>query len=152
MRIRASLATLLLSLAMPVCLHGQSATTTSTTQGTAKFAGVWRGQFDNLPGVEMVISDEGGELTGAILFYLHTRPDEHSPWTSTPKPPAPMFNVKLDGSTLRFRVSHKGAHPPGSLNDPPVSFRVILSNPGTAQLVNESEGGMPPMILTRADY
>jgi hypothetical protein len=152
MKISASIATLFFALISPICLHGQGSATASTKRDAAKFAGVWRGQFDNLPGVEMVISNEGGEFTGAILFYLHMRQDEHSPWTSTPKSPAPMFNMKLDGNTLRFRVSHKGAHPPGTLNDPPVSFRLILSSSGTAQLVNEGEGGMPPMVLTRTDY
>ena len=32
--------------------------------------GVWRAQMDGLPALTMTISDEGGELTGAILFYL----------------------------------------------------------------------------------
>jgi hypothetical protein len=78
----------------------------------AQFVGVWRGQFDNLPGVDMVVTDEGGQFTGAVLFYLHIRPDVNHPYTSTAGLPEPMLNLKFDGSTLTFQVSHRRAHPP----------------------------------------
>jgi hypothetical protein len=39
--------------------------------------GVWRAQMEGLPALTMTISDEGGELTGAILFYLIRRDDGH---------------------------------------------------------------------------
>jgi len=148
MRIRFIVLALFVALAS-LSLFAQSAT--SESPNTSKFVGVWRGQMDGLPGVEIGICNEGGEFRGAILFHLHIRPDTKSPWTSKSGPPGPMFNMKLDGDTLRFRVSHKGAHPPGSLNDPPVSFRLALSAPGTAALVNEEEGG-PGLIMKRSDY
>lgn len=118
---------------------------------TSKFVGVWRGQMDGLPGVDIGICNEGGEFTGAILFYLHIRQDTKSPWTSRSGPPAPMFNMKVEGDVLHFRVSHKGAHPPQSLNDPPVAFRFILSGPDIAKLVNEAEGGSG-LLMKRSDY
>jgi hypothetical protein len=33
--------------------------------------------MEGLPALTMTISDEGGELTGAILFYLIRRDDGH---------------------------------------------------------------------------
>lgn len=153
MRIRASISALLIALALPICLQAQTATTRiPPEQDSARFAGVWRGEFDSLPGVEIGISSEGGEFTGAILFYLHTRPDIHAPWTSKAGPPGPMFNMKIEGNTLHFRVSHKGAHPPGSLNDPPVWFRLVLLASDKATLMNDSESSGPPMVMTRSDY
>lgn len=153
MRIGRTISALFIALIVPVCLHTQTATTGAPPQqDTAKFVGVWRGQFDALPGVDMGISNEGGEFTGAILFYLHTRPDVHSPWTSKAVPPGPMFNMKLERNTLWFRVSHKGAHPPGSLNDPPVSFRLVLTGPDKATLMNDSESSGPPLVMTRSAY
>ena len=119
-------------------------------QDLTKFVGVWRGQFEGLPEASIVISDEGGQVTGAILFYFHSRPDVKSPWTSKPGLPEPMFDMKLDGSTLKFKVSHRRAHPPGSLNDPPVPFHLTLTGPDKADLLNEAEG--PPMGMTRTAY
>ena len=50
--------------------------------------GVWRAQMDGLPALTMTISDEGGELTGAILFYLIRRNDGQPP-RSSPGAPNP---------------------------------------------------------------
>lgn len=118
----------------------------------SKFVGVWRGEFDGLPGVDIVISDEGGQMTGGILFYLHLRRDVNSPYTSKPGLPEPMFAMQLEGKTLSFQVSHRHAHAPGSLNDPPVHFHLSLMEPGKAVLANENEGSGPPLVLIRSDY
>lgn len=118
----------------------------------SKFVGVWRGEFDGLPGVDIVISDEGGQMAGGILFYLHLRRDVNSPYTSKPGLPEPTLGMKLDGNTLSFQVSHRRAHSPGSLADPPDHFHLSLTEPGKAVLVNESEGGGPTLVLVRSDY
>jgi hypothetical protein len=102
-------------------------------------AGVWRGQMDGLPAVTMVISDEGGSLSGAISFYLHLRTTENAPWTSKPGLPEPIFNSRFDGKTLQFQLSHRRAHPPRTLFDPAVSCHLTLTGPEKAELVNESE-------------
>jgi hypothetical protein len=146
------IALMLIALIISTSLHAQTTAGTPPLQDAAKFAGVWRGQFDGLPGVDIGVSNEGGELTGAILFYLHTRSDVNSPWTSKPGPPGPMFNMKIEGDTLHFRVSHKGAHPPRTLNDPPVSFRLVLNGPDKATLMNDSESSGPPMVMIRSAY
>ena len=99
-----------------------------------------------------MITDEGGQLHGAVLFYLlHVRPDVNTPYTSTPGLPEPMLDLKADGQSLRFEVSHRRAHPPGTLNDPPVPFRLKLIAPGRAELVNEHESEGPAVVLTRRD-
>jgi hypothetical protein len=130
--------------------YGQSTKENSRMQGLTKFVGVWRGQFEGLPEASIVVSDEGGQFTGAILFYFHSRPDVNSPWTSKPGLPEPMFDMKLDGSTLKFMVSHRRAHPPGSLDDPPAHFHMTVTGPDKADLLNEAEG--PPLAMTRSAY
>ena len=122
------------------------------TSERSEWVGVWRGQLDNLPGVDMVITNEGGELRGAILFYLHLRPDVKSPWTSKAGLPEPLLALKTEGQTLDFQVSHKRAHPPGSINDSPVALRLRLTAPGRAELVNMSEHDGPPLAMTRSAY
>ena len=98
--------------------------------------GVWRAQMDGLPALTMTISDEGGELTGAILFYLIRRNDGQ-PARSSPGSPEPLFNLKFDGNELEFRVSHRRAHGPGTAHDPPVNFRLKITGPNEGMLVRE---------------
>ena len=142
---------LLIPLLMPACAVAQEGGNAGSDQDSTKFAGVWRGRFDNLPGVDLVITNEGGEVHGAVLFYLHKRPDVNSPYTSTPGLPEPMLNLSRDGDTLKFQVSHRRAHPPGSLHDAPKEFYLKLTGPDHAELANES-GGAPGLAMTRSDY
>lgn len=140
--------TFMLLLAMaPV--FGQAVNAQTSQPTTARITGVWRGQMDGLPAVTMVISDEGGSLTGAVLFYFHMRKTVNDPYTSTPGLPEPMFNLHLDGNTLTFQVSHRRAHPPRTLNDPPVQFHLKVTGPNQGEFVNEKEG--PGLALIRND-
>ena len=76
--------------------------------------------------------------------------------TSSPGIPEPLFNLKFEGRTLTFQVSHRRAHPPRTLDDPPVSFRLKPSDTDKGgltmgELTNETEGssGLP---MVRTDY
>ena len=101
-------------------------------------AGVWRAQMDSLPALTMTISDEGGDLAGALLFYLIRR-DDGQPPRSSPGSPEPLFNLKFDGNALDFRVSHRRAHGPGTAHDPPVNFRLTITGPNEGMLVREKK-------------
>jgi len=136
MQMRRLVLALLVALA-PLCLHSQSAAS-SASQNPSKF-------------VDLVITDEGGGLHGAILFYLHKRPDTNASYTSTPGLPEPLLNLQVADQTLRFRVSHRRAHPPGSLHDVPKNFHLKLTGPDQAQLANDSERS-PGLNMKRADY
>jgi hypothetical protein len=117
---------------------------------TAPIVGVWRAQADGLPFVTLTVTDESGTLAGAVLFYFHRR-EQGQPVTSTPGQPEPLFNPRFDGQTLTFQVSHRRAHPPGSLSDPPVSFRLKLTGANKGELINENEPSAKFELL-RADY
>ncbi|MGA2047106.1 MAG: hypothetical protein ABSG96_05410 [Terracidiphilus sp.] len=121
--------------------------------------GVWRADQDGLPFIALTITNESGSLSGAVLFYFHRREAVGQPWTSTPGSPGPIFNPMFDGKTLTFQVSHRYAHPPESLNDPPSSFRLTLTGVDKAGLTNITEsrleGGSsasPGLPMTRSDY
>ena len=118
--------------------------------GNKPILGVWRGQLDQMPAFTLVVTDEGGELQGAILFYLIRRDKPGEPPTVTPGIPEPIFHPIFDGKTLRFQVSHRRAHPPRTLSDPPATFQLTLTDDGKAQVSNLSEG--PPLTVTRSDY
>jgi hypothetical protein len=130
--------------------HGQ-------TVDNKPLVGVWRGQMDNMPEVVLTITDEGGKISGAVLFFLHVRATVNDPWTSRPADAAePILNPVFDGKTLRFMVSHKHAHPPRTLNDPPSHFHLTLMEPDKAGLVNETESGSanagPGLPMVRSNY
>ena len=133
--------------------YGQSA----PAPATAAITGVWRGQMDNLPAVTLTITDEGGQLSGAVLFFLHVRATVNDPYSSKPATAAePILNPVFDGKTLHFLVSHKRAHPPRTLNDPPSHFHLTLTGPDMAELVNETESVSadtgPGLVMVRSDY
>lgn len=112
--------------------------------------GVWRAEMDGLPVVTLTITNETGTLSGAVLFYLHRR-DEGKAVTSTPGIPEPLFNLKFEGQILTFQVSHRRAHPPRTLSDPPVTFRLKLIGADKGGLINENETG-PELTMVRTDY
>ena len=149
MRIRLPILVLLVALT-PLCSRTQS-TGSHASENISRFVGVWRGQFDNLPGVDLVITNEGGGLRGAILFYLHKRADANRPYTSSAGLPEPIFNIHPDDQTLHFKVSHRRAHPPATLHDAPKDFDLKLTGPDHAQLTNKS-GDAPGLTMTRTDY
>ena len=100
--------------------------------------GVWRAQVDGVLALVMTISDEGGDLTGTILFYLIRRDEGHPP-RSAPGIPEPLFNLGFDGKALDFRVSHRRSHGARTANDPPVRFRLKITGPHEGLLAREGE-------------
>jgi len=149
------LALAILSGCVSICgnLHAQDAPqpAAASSVSASPITGVWKCEMDGLPAVTLVVSDEGGSLTGAVLFYFHMRKTVNDPYTSTPGLPEPMFNLHLDGNTLAFQVSHRRAHPPRTLNDPPVPFHLTVTGPNQGALVNENEKG-PGCALVRSGY
>jgi len=116
-----------------------------------EITGVWRLYDGGLLALTLVVTDEGGSLTGAIQFYLLRQDSADAPRTSTPVLPEPLLRVQFDGRTLRFEVSHRRAHPPETLNDEPARFRVTLTGPNSAEIMNESEPDLAaPMV--RSDH
>lgn len=113
--------------------------------------GVWRGECDSLPCATLTITDETGSLSGAILFYLHMRKTVNDAYTSSPGIPEPIFNPKFDGQTFTFQVSHRRAHPPRTLSDPPVTFQLKLTGTAQGELTNKSERS-PALPMVKSEH
>jgi hypothetical protein len=127
-----------------------SATTSVSIHDEAAVSGVWRGQFEGLPWATVTLTDEGGGVSGAIVFYLHRR-DPGGQLSSTPSVPEPLLNPHFVGRVLSFAVSHRHAHPPGSLTDAPIHLRIDFTNKDHATLLNQDESD-PSAALERSDY
>jgi hypothetical protein len=128
-----------------------AATKQALQRQDATVVGVWRGDFEGLPWATITLTDEGGGLSGAILFYLHRREPGGQVTSSTPSVPEPLLNPHFDGQTLIFGVSHRHAHPPGSLTDPPVHFQMDVTSKDHAMLVNQDDRSRS-VALVRSDY
>jgi hypothetical protein len=115
---------------------------------TSAIVGQWTGSIEGLPALRLVVQENDGNLTGAVLFYLIRREPGAAP-VASPGFPEPMIAPVLDGKTLIFKINHRYAHPPGSLNDPPVSFRVEVSGMDKAKLFS---GELPPLEITRQRF
>lgn len=114
----------------------------------ADIFGVWRVKDTALPAVTLRVTDEGGTIAGAILFYLIRREPGKEP-TSSPGIPEPLLNPKIEGNTLEFKVSHRLAHPPGTLSDYPVTFRLKLVGRDRAELTRGDDSHGVEMIRDR---
>ena len=144
--------TLVLLISAPFVSVQKNAIAQAPSADKPVITGVWRGQMNNLPIVTLVISDEGSGLSGAVLFNFLRRDTVDEPFKATPGLPEPMLNTTFDGKTLQFQISHRRAHPPGTLSDPPSHFHLTLIGPDKAEFVNDTEKHGNMVVLTRSDY
>ena len=150
MRIKSVFLLFLLPL-MAVAAGAQSSRDgTGAASDTALVEGVWRTQMDGLPCITLTVTDESGSLTGAVLFYLLRR-EPGQPAAATAGIAEPLFNLRFDGLTLTFQVSHRRAHPPRTLKDAPVNFRLRLTGPSRGELSNPNDTSST-IAMVRADY
>ena len=114
-------------------------------------AGTWRGKIYDLPGVILTVSDDEGKLSGTILFYFLRRNTEHDSWEvdTTHSMALPLLDPKFDGKILSFQVSHKEAHPPRTLNDPPSFFQMRVTGKDEGELLNLTEKQSPAIKMAR---
>jgi hypothetical protein len=110
--------------------------------------GPWTGTMDGLPALRLVVQENNGNLTGAVLFYLIRREPGAAP-VASPGFPEPMIAPVFDGKTLIFKIDHRYAHPPRTLNDPPVNFRLEVSGTDKARLFSAE---LPPLEITRQRF
>jgi hypothetical protein len=143
---------LLLLISSALAVGQESASGQVSAAGKPVITGVWRGQMNNLPVVVLVISDEGSGLSGAALFYMWRRDTVNDPFTASSGIPEPMLNPTFDGKTLQFKISHRRAHPPRTLSDPPIHFHLTLMGSDKAEFVNDTENQGPALVLSRSDF
>lgn len=103
-----------------------------------EIVGVWHGEYRGLPWVTVTLTDEGGTLSGAVLFYLHCQ-TAGAVETATPGVPEPLLDPHFDSTTLSFRVSAHHAGGPASLEEPPIPMTIEFIDADHARLVNQQD-------------
>jgi biopolymer transport protein ExbD len=114
------------------------------------FAGMWRGEVNHLPAIQLEVNEVGGKLGGEIVFDMQSRIDDGSPWRVTGEYRAPLRRPHVESGALLFEVEHHVCHDCPELG-PNAQFRMELASPDEARLWNLSEptGANPWMILNR---
>ena len=130
-------------LAIPLFLLCASAPAADSSKNAA-IMGQWSGQMEGFTAIRMTVEELDGKIGGSVMFYMLHR--DAKGMTATPTFPEPMFSPAFDGKTLTFKISHRYAHPPRTLNDPPVDFRVEVTAPDKATVYGP---GTPPVELSR---
>jgi hypothetical protein len=107
--------------------------------------GVWHGEYRGLPWVTVTLTQHGGALSGAILFYLR-RKMPGTAETATAGTPEPLLDQQFDGKTLTFRVSARHADPPKTLDDPPIVMTMEIIDHDHARLMNKEDPQLTGML------
>lgn len=78
--------------------------------------------MNGLPGIELRIQYPSGKPTGEIVFYFQERKPD-GPWAVKSEYVTPLLNIKAEGKTMTFEVTHHKSHGSSELG-PNVQFRV----------------------------
>ena len=142
MKSRFSLLTIVL-----LCVAALAVTQNSKT-GSVKssFAGTWEGRMNDLPGIDLTVTD-GGKIGGTITFYLQQRTD-NGPWHVTDKFTTALLAPRMEGQTMTFEVLHFRSHGSSELG-PNVKFRLEMTGANDLLLHKLDDPSTPPMKLTR---
>ena len=134
---------------MPAAARVSNAAVSESKASSAanEIVGVWHGEYRGLPWVTVTLTNEGGTLSGAVLFYLH-RQTAGAAETATPGVPEPLLDPHFDSRTLSFQVSAHHAGRPASLEEPPIPMTIDFIDADHARLVNQQDPHLTG-LLTR---
>jgi len=104
-----------------------------TVPSTPSLDGTWEGKVNDLPAIELKVSDSRGKVSGTMIFYFQERNDPSEPWHVTGGDPAPLLLPRVEGNILTFELQHHTCHNCAELG-PNRKFRVELKEPNEARL------------------
>jgi biopolymer transport protein ExbD/biopolymer transport protein TolR len=118
----------------------------------SSFRGTWKGTINDLPGVDLMISQVDKELSGSVIFYFQERADVKGPWKVTAPHAVPLLKPQIAGKILTFEVEHHVCHGCAELG-PNARFRMELVSGNEARLTRLEEDGTedgPQLKLVRS--
>jgi len=108
-------------------------------------AGRWQGKLplpddnsvadaDNPVAVELTIKDDGGKLSGSVIFYVIRNKDNKPQVVG--KKESELIAPQFDGKTLKFGLKSKGSQPG---TETTIDMRMILKSENEAELENTGD-------------
>jgi len=133
----------LTALVCPISLAGQDAKT------RLEVTGRWQGKFpseqvdgvadeDNPVAVEVAIKDQGGKLSGTVVFYVILN-QGNKPQVKG-KTEEALIDPQFDGTLLKFSVKTKG---PESGKEDNIEMQMRVKSATEAELANMSDSSSP---------
>jgi biopolymer transport protein TolR len=117
----------------------------------SSFNGTWKGTINDLPGVDLTISQVDKRVSGNVIFYFQERADVNGPWKVTAQHAVPLLKPQIAGKILTFEVEHHSCHGCTDLG-PNARFRMELVSADDARLTRLEEDGTeggPQLNLVR---
>lgn len=114
------------------------------------FTGVWTGEENSLPAVEVNLHGSGETVGGTIAFYFQQR-GEDGKWQVRSRYEVPLLAPKVSGNKLLlFEVEHHKTHGSAELG-PDVKFRIELTGTNEARLyrLDNSADSTRGLLLVR---
>ena len=120
---------------------------TSCRRSTSPIVGLWKGEMNGMPAVELVIQEAESRRTGRVTFIFQRM--DSGTWKVERQNSQPLEKIFFDGQRLLFQVSHEQAHP-DSAGDPPVAFTFTLSSSQEGVLASDYQGQKSQIHLVQA--
>ena len=103
-------------------------------------AGTWTAQLHDQPCIKLTVNDQGGKLSGDIIFYFLALED--GAWKVKGDAHVDLINPRLDGKTFVFEVPHAKKHGSTDPADQEIkTFRMQLTGKNEAVFKNAADGG-----------
>jgi|HubBroStandDraft_4_1064222.scaffolds.fasta_scaffold343648_2 hypothetical protein len=103
-------------------------------------AGVWTATLHDQPCIKLTVIDNGGKLSGSIIFYMLMLED--GSWRVKGDAAVDLINPRLEGQTFVFEVPHAKKHGSTDPADQEIkAFRLELTGKNEAVFKNATEAG-----------
>lgn len=97
--------------------------------------GVWTANAHDLPAIKMTVTNDGGKLSGNIIFYFLMKED--GVWKNKGGEPTQMIRPRMEGSDFVFEVPHAKKHGSTDPADQEIkTFRLHVTGPDEAVFKN----------------
>lgn len=102
-------------------------------------AGTWTARLHDQPCIKLTVNDDGGKLTGKIIFYFLVL--ENGSWKVRGADAVDLINPQLEGQALVFEVPHAIKHGSTDSADQEIkTFRMQLTGKNEAVFKNAADG------------
>ncbi|MDQ2839916.1 MAG: hypothetical protein M3Y72_02520 [Acidobacteriota bacterium] len=88
----------------------QPASPRQTDSPTAQFTGTWKGNMNDQPAVNIVLTPDGRKLGGTIIFYFQRLGSDGKWHVEGDNRPQPLIGPQVDGNVVSFEVLHHKQH------------------------------------------